>query len=678
MSEYTPLNFIEQIIEEDLANGLPKEKLRFRFPPEPNGYLHIGHTKAIGISFGLGEKYNAPVNLRFDDTNPAKEEQEYVDAIKRDISWLGYKWANELYSSDYFDELYNWAVRLIKDGKAYVDSQSSEAMAEQKGTPTQPGTNSPFRNRSIEENLDLFQRMKAGEFPAGTHVLRAKIDMEDPNMLMRDPIMYRILYAHHHRTGDQWCIYPMYDWTHGESDYIEQISHSLCSLEFKPHRKLYNWFRDHVYEYNKDRLPLPPKQREFARLNLSYTIMSKRKLLRLVEDGVVSGWDDPRMPTISGLRRRGYTPNSIRQFIEKVGVAKRENVIDVSLLEFCIREDLNKTANRVMAVLDPVKVVITNYPEDQEEWLEAENNQEDASAGFRKVPFSREIYIEKEDFKEEADNKFFRLKLGGEVRLKNAYIIKANRVVKNENDGVTEIHCTYDTDTSKKVKGTLHWVSIKHAIATEVREYDRLFMHEAPDSDKDKDFIEFLNPNSLTVKTGYLEPSLAEVKVGERFQFQRLGYFVVDEDSTSAKLVFNKTVGLRDSWAKQTRAEQSRSKPKQNVTSSVVEKSHNKPQQQRKAISIIQQLGKKYTNLPEEKQAKAKAEIQQLAQEVSYEELEPLFGTAVKKAGTRIAVMISLKELLKNGLQRNEAIDAFIAKALEDKNELLVAEAQSI
>jgi glutaminyl-tRNA synthetase len=552
MSEETKsLNFIEHIIEEDLANGLAKEKLRFRFPPEPNGYLHIGHTKAIGISFGLGEKYNAPVNLRFDDTNPSKEEQEYVDAIKRDIAWLGYQWENELYSSDYFDKLYEWAVQLIKDGKAYVDSQTSEAMAEQKGTPTQPGTNSPYRDRSVEENLDLFQRMKAGEFPAGTHVLRAKIDMEDPNMLMRDPIMYRIMYAHHHRTGDEWCIYPMYDWTHGESDYIEQISHSLCSLEFKPHRKLYDWFKENVHEYAKEYLPLLPKQREFARLNLSYTIMSKRKLLKLVEDKVVSGWDDPRMPTISGLRRRGYTPNSIREFIKKVGVAKRENVIDVSLLEFCIREDLNKTANRVMAVLDPLKVVITNYPEDKEEWLEAENNQEDASAGYRKVPFSREIYIEKEDFKEEASSKFFRLKLGGEVRLKNAYIIKANDVVKDKDGNITEVHCTYDTDTSKKVKGTLHWVSIKHAITAEVREYDRLFMHESPDGDKEKDFMDFLNPNSLKIKTGHLEPSLASAKAGERFQFQRLGYFVVDEDSTSDKLVFNKTVGLRDSWAKQ-------------------------------------------------------------------------------------------------------------------------------
>jgi len=669
MSEETkPLNFIEHIIEEDLVNGLPKEKLRFRFPPEPNGYLHIGHTKAIGISFGLGETYNAPVNLRFDDTNPAKEEQEYVDAIKRDIAWLGYQWENECYSSDYFQKLYDWALQLIKHGKAYVDSQSSEVMAKQKGTPTQVGTNSPYRTRSIEENLDLFERMKAGEFPAGTHLLRAKIDMEDPNMLMRDPIMYRILFAHHHRTGDEWCIYPMYDWTHGESDYLEQISHSLCSLEFKPHRKLYDWFKEHVYEYSKDKLPLPPKQREFARLNLSYTIMSKRKLLRLVEDGVVSGWNDPRMPTISGLRRRGYTPNSIRKFIDKVGVAKRENVIDVSLLEFCIREDLNKSANRVMAVLNPIKVVITNYPEDKEEWLEAENNQEDDAAGYRKVPFSREIYIEKEDFKEEASNKFFRLKLGGEVRLKNAYIIKATSVVKDDMGEVIEIHCTYDEDTSKKVKGTLHWVSIKHVITAEIREYDRLFKHEAPDSDKDKDFMEFINPNSLTVKTGFLEPSLAEAKIGEQFQFQRLGYFNVDDDSKPGALVFNKTVGLRDSWEKQ--------KPKPQNTNQNQNKP--KPQQQRSAMSVIQQLGKKYTNLPEEKQLKAKADIQELSKTVSYDELEPLFGTALKKAGTRIAVMIALKGLLKNGLDRNDAINEFISKALDDKNELLVIEASTI
>lgn len=676
MSEETKaLNFIEHIIEEDLLNGLPKEKLRFRFPPEPNGYLHIGHTKAIGISFGLGETYNAPVNLRFDDTNPTKEEQEYVDAIKRDIVWLGYQWENELYSSDYFHNLYDWAIQLIKEGKAYVDSQSSEVMAKQKGTPTQVGTNSPYRSRSIDENLDLFQRMKAGEFPAGTHLLRAKIDMEDPNMLMRDPIMYRILYAHHHRTGDEWCIYPMYDWTHGESDYLEQISHSLCSLEFKPHRKLYDWFKEHVYDYSKMSLPLIPKQREFARLNLSYTIMSKRKLLRLVEDGVVSGWNDPRMPTISGLRRRGYTPNSIRKFIEKVGVAKRENMIDVSLLEFCIREDLNRVANRAMAVLDPVKVVITNYPEGKEEWLQAENNQEDDTAGFRKVPFSREIYIEKEDFKEQASNNFFRLKLGGEVRLKSAYIIKANSVVKDDQGEVIEIQCTYDEDTSKKVKGTLHWVSIEHAITAEIREYDRLFMHEAPDSDKEKDFMEFINPNSLTVKTGFLEPSLEDAKIGEQFQFQRLGYFNVDDDSKPGVLVFNKTVGLRDSWAKQTRVDRSRSEAKSQNNQN---QNKPKPQQLRSALSVMQQLGKKYTNLSEEKQLKAKAEIQELSKNVSYDELEPLFGTAAKKAGTRIAVMIVLKELLKKGLERNDAINSFIEKAKDDKSELLSTEAKGL
>jgi glutaminyl-tRNA synthetase len=557
--EKKSLNFLEHIIEEDIANGLSKDKLRFRFPPEPNGYLHIGHTKAIGISFGLGEKYNAPVNLRFDDTNPAKEEQEYVDAIKEDVAWLGYQWENELYSSDYFQQLYDWAVQLIKDGKAYIDSQSSEEIAKQKGTPTEPGVASPYRDRSVEENLDLFTRMKAGEFDEGTHVLRAKIDMESPNMLMRDPLMYRILKKTHHRTGDHWCIYPMYDWTHGESDYLEQISHSLCSLEFKPHRELYNWFRDHVYEYSKSDYPLAPKQREFSRLNLSYTIMSKRKLLKLVEEGVVNGWDDPRMPTISGLRRRGYTPASIRSFIETVGVSKRENIIDVALLEFKIREDLNKTANRVMAVLDPIKVIIDNYPEEQEEILIAENNPEDENAGSREVPFSREIYIEREDFREEANKKFFRLKLGKEVRLKNAYFITATSCEKDENGNITVIHCTYDpltksgsgTEESKrKVKGTLHWVSAKHAVKAEVRAYDRLFLDEAPDGHKDKDFMEFVNPNSLEKIEAFVEPSLQSAKVGERFQFQRLGYFNVDDDSTSENLVFNKTVGLRDSWAK--------------------------------------------------------------------------------------------------------------------------------
>ena len=555
--EKKSLNFLEHIVEEDLANGMPKESLRFRFPPEPNGYLHIGHTKAIGISFGLGETYNAPVNLRFDDTNPAKEEQEYVDAIKKDISWLGYSWANECYSSDYFQQLFDWAILLIKDGKAYVDSQSSEEMRAQKGTPTSVGTNSPFRNRSVEENLELFQGMKDGKFKEGAHTLRAKIDMENPNMLLRDPLMYRILFKEHHRTGNDWCIYPMYDWTHGESDYIEQVSHSLCSLEFKPHRDLYDWFRDHVYTYSKAEYPNPPKQREFSRLNLSYTIMSKRKLLTLVEKGIVSGWDDPRMPTISGLRRRGYTPSSIKSFVETVGVSKRENVIDVALLEFKIREDLNKTANRVMGVLDPVKVVITNYPEGKEEFLTAENNQEDATAGFREVPFSREIYIEKEDFREEANKKFFRLKLGKEVRLKSAYIIKAESCTKDENGNVIEIQCTYDAlsksgsgseESLRKVKGTLHWVSVKHAVKAEIRAYDRLFLDEAPDSHKDKDYMEFVNPTSLEVIHAFLEPSLQSAKIGERFQFQRLGYFNVDDDATADKLVFNKIVGLRDSW----------------------------------------------------------------------------------------------------------------------------------
>ncbi|WP_299012478.1 glutamine--tRNA ligase/YqeY domain fusion protein [uncultured Polaribacter sp.] len=560
MSEETKsLNFIEHIIEEDLANGMPKESLRFRFPPEPNGYLHIGHTKAIGISFGLGQKYNAPVNLRFDDTNPAKEEQEYVDAIKKDIAWLGYNWAEERYSSDYFQQLFDWAVLLIKDGKAYVDSQSSEVMREQKGTPTQVGTNSPFRDRSVAENLELFEGMKDGKFKEGEHTLRAKINMADDNMLMRDPLMYRIMYKSHHRTGSDWCIYPMYDWTHGESDYIEQISHSLCSLEFKPHRKLYNWFRDNVYEYSKSTLPNPPKQREFSRLNLSYTIMSKRKLLKLVEENIVSGWDDPRMPTISGLRRRGYTPAAIRSFVETVGVSKRENVIDVALLEFKIREDLNNTAKRVMGVLDPVKVVITNYPEGEEEFLDASYNDYEEGFGSRQVPFSREIYIEKEDFREEANKKFFRLKLGKEVRLKNAYFITANSCTKDTDGNITEIQCTYDPltksgsgtpESMRKVKGTLHWVSVKHAIKAEVRAYDRLFLDEAPDAHKDKDYMEFVNPNSLEIIEAYLEPSLQSATIGERFQFQRMGYFNVDDDATAEKLVFNKTVGLRDSWAK--------------------------------------------------------------------------------------------------------------------------------
>lgn len=553
--ENKSLNFIEQIIEEDLANGLSQNKLRFRFPPEPNGYLHIGHAASICLNFGLGLKYNAPVNLRFDDTNPAKEEQEYVDSIKHDVQWLGFEWDKELYSSDYFQQLFDWAVAMIKDGKAYVDNQKSEEIAVQKGTPTKAGTDSPNRNRTIEENLDLFFRMKNGEFEEGSHVLRAKIDMSHTNMHMRDPIMYRILKKHHHRTGNDWCIYPMYDWTHGESDYIEQISHSICTLEFKSHRELYDWYVDQVYDSAK----LRPKQREFARRNLSYTVMSKRKLLQLVQEKIVTGWDDPRMPTISGLRRRGYTPESIRNFSDIAGIAKRDNVTDVALLEFCVRDHLNKTAPRVMAVLDPVKLVITNYPENEEEWLVAENNQEDESAGFREVPFGRELYIEKEDFKEEANKKFFRLSIGKEVRLKNAYIIKAESVVKDNNGEIIEIHCSYDTDSKsgsnteaskRKVKGTLHWVAVKHAVNAEVRVYDRLFTHEAPDSFKDKDFKEFLNPESLKIIEAFVEPSLKTANVLDRFQFQRLGYFCVDNDSTANKLVFNRTVPLRDSWAK--------------------------------------------------------------------------------------------------------------------------------
>lgn len=560
-AEDKSLHFIEQIIEDSLASGLPQDKLRFRFPPEPNGYLHIGHAKSICLNFGLGLKYNAPVNLRFDDTNPAKEEQEYVDAIKEDLKWLGFNWSEELYSSDYFKQLYEWAVLMIKNGKAYVDSQSSEDMAQQKGTPTQPGVDGPYRNRSVDENLALFEGMKNGDYPEGSHVLRAKIDMASTNMLMRDPLMYRILHRHHHRTGNEWNIYPMYDYAHGESDYIEQISHSICTLEFVMHRELYDWFLDQIYDDKKIR----PHQYEFARLNLNYTVMSKRKLLQLVQENFVDGWDDPRMPTISGLRRRGYTAASIRKFCDIIGVAKRENVIDVSLLEFCLREDLNKKAARVMAVLDPVKLVITNYPEGKEEWLDAENNQEDESAGYRKVPFSRELYIEREDFLEVAPAKFFRLSIGNEVRLKNGYIIKGESVTKDAEGNIIEIQVTYDEDSrsgsgseasQRKVAGTLHWVSVSHAIEAEVRLYDRLFIDEAPDSHKEKNFLEFMNVNSLSIVKGFVEPSLINVQVGDNFQFQRLGYFNVDKDSKEGNLVFNKTVGLKDAWEEKGKKEQ--------------------------------------------------------------------------------------------------------------------------
>ena len=547
-------NFIEHIIDDDLQQGLSQESLRFRFPPEPNGFLHIGHVKAICVNFGLGQKYNAPVNLRFDDTNPAAEEQLYVDAIKNDIHWLGFTWDNECYASDYFQTLYDWAVDLIRAGKAYVDSQSSEDIANQKGTPTQAGQNSPYRSRSIDENLQLFTEMKEGKHKEGTHVLRYKGEMTAPNMLLRDPVMYRILFQSHHRTGDKWCIYPMYDWTHGQSDYIEKISHSLCSLEFKPHRDLYEAFLNDVYESG-----LAPKQREFARLNLNYTVTSKRKLMQLVQNNNVSGWDDPRMPTISGLRRRGYTPESLKNFIQAVGVAKRENLIDVSLLEFCVREDLNKTAPRMMAVLNPLHVVITNYPDDKTELLKAENNPEDPTAGSREVPFSKTILIEQEDFREEANRKFFRLKLGKEVRLKNAYIIKAESIEKDENGTITAVFCTYDPlsksgsgteESQRKVKGTLHWVSQNHAQQIQVRNYDRLFSDPNPDGHKDKPFTILLNTNSLNEQQAFIEPNINDAVAGKSYQFQRQGYYVVDPDSTPDQIVFNKTVGLRDNWSK--------------------------------------------------------------------------------------------------------------------------------
>ena len=551
--EKKSLNFIEQIIEEDLANGLTKEELRFRFPPEPNGYLHVGHTKAICINFGLGEKYGAPVNLRFDDTNPDKEEQEFVDSIKADIDWLGFKYDQELYTSDYFEQLYDWAVKMINEGKAYVDEQTSEEITAQRKNPFENGIDSPFRNRPTSESLALFEKMKNGEFEEGAMSLRAKIDMSSPNMNMRDPVMYRILKKPHHRTGEKWKIYPMYDWAHGESDYIEKISHSLCSLEFENHRPLYDWYLDQVYEENTIR----NKQREFARMNVSYMITSKRKLQRLVAENAVTGWDDPRMPTISGMRRLGFTPTAIKNFIEKVGVAKRENLIDIQLLEFCVREDLNKISTRVMAVVDPVKLVITNYPQDQEEFLETENNPEEENAGIRQIPFSRELYIEREDFKEEADKKFFRLKLGSEVRLKSAYIIKAESVDKDENGEITTIYATYDAlsksgsgteESLRKVKGTLHWVSAKHATPVDIRIYDRLFTTAQPDAEKEIDFMEYINPESLKTVQGFAEPSLKDAEIGKNYQFQRIGYFTKDRDSTAEKLVFNRTVTLKDGY----------------------------------------------------------------------------------------------------------------------------------
>ena len=547
----TNRHFIQQMIDADLAEGKNDGKVHTRFPPEPNGYLHIGHAKAICISFGLAEEYGGLTNLRFDDTNPIKEDVEYVDAIREDVSWLGYKPnGGEYFTSDYFEQLYNLALKLIDDGKAYIDDQSSEDIAAQKGTPTEPGSHSPFRDRSPEENRDLFERMKAGEFEEGSRVLRAKIDMSNPNMHMRDPIMYRIMYATHHRTGDDWCIYPMYDFAHGQSDSIEGITHSLCSLEFEVHRPLYDWYIENLDIF-------PSKQTEFARLNLNYTVMSKRKLLRLVEDGVVDGWDDPRMPTISGLRRRGYTPDSIREFISRIGVSKRENIIDVGLLEWALRDDLNRVAPRVMAVLNPIKLVITNYPEDKVEWLPSVNNPEDTESGTREIPFGRELWMEADDFKIEATRKWFRLAPGKTVRLKSAYIVEYENHICDDNGNVVEVHVKYfknsksGFDTSGiKAKGTLHWVEQRNAVNAEVRQYDRLFADEAPDGHKDKDFTEFLNPNSLEIlRNCKMEPSLSDAKPGTTYQFTRLGYFTPDsKNSKDGALVFNRAVTLRDSW----------------------------------------------------------------------------------------------------------------------------------
>ncbi len=549
MSEEKSLNFLEEIIEEDLKRG-KYESIVTRFPPEPNGYLHIGHASSICLNFGLTKKYPGYTNLRFDDTNPVTEETEFVESIKEDIKWLGFSWKHELFASDYFDTLYNYAVKLINKGLAYVDDSSSEEMAAMKGTPTEPGKNSPYRSRTVEENAELFASMKAGAFADGTHTLRAKIDMAHGNMLMRDPILYRIKHAHHHRTGDAWCIYPMYDFAHGQSDSIENITHSICTLEFVPHRELYDWLIEKLEIY-------PSHQYEFARRNINYTVTSKRKLLQLVNENHVTGWNDPRMPTISGLRRRGYTPESIVDFCTRIGIAKRENMIDVSLLEFCVREHLNKLSLRRMVVFNPIKIILTNYADGVTELLPSENNPEDANGGVRNLPFSKELFIEADDFMEVAPKKFFRLAPGQKVRLKSAYIIQCDEVVKDGDGKITALHCTYipesksGSDTSGlKVQGTLHWVNAADAVEVEVREYDRLFKVEDP-TDEEGDFKEYINPNSLTVVTGYAEPAIKDATAPDRFQFMRKGYYCLDEDSTADKLIFNRTVTLKDAWAKE-------------------------------------------------------------------------------------------------------------------------------
>jgi glutaminyl-tRNA synthetase len=552
--ERASLNFLEAIVEEDISRGKNDGVVYTRFPPEPNGYLHLGHAKSICLNFGLAQQYGGKTNLRFDDTNPVTESLEYINSIKEDVRWLGFSWEKECYASDYFEQLYEWAVKLIRDGKAYVDDSPVEDIRRMRGTPTEPGEESPYRNRPVAENLELFEGMKQGKFPEGSRVLRARIDMSSPNMQLRDPVMYRILQKEHHRTGDTWNIYPNYDWAHGQSDALEGITHSICTLEFEIHRPLYDWFLDQIGGFQPR-----PRQIEFARLNLSYTVMSKRKLLELVNGGYVSGWDDPRMPTIQGIRRRGYTPESLRNFAERVGVAKRDNVIDLSLLEFCIREDLNKRAPRVMGVLNPVRLIITNYPEDKSEQLTLENNPEDPEGGSREVPFCRELYIERDDFMEEPPKKFFRLGPGREVRLKGAYIIRCEDFKKNEKSGeIKEIYCTYDPQTKsgedtsgKKVKGTMHWVSARHAVPVEVRVYDRLFSDPDPAGHKDKDFKELINPDSLNIiEQAYVEPSLQNAEPLEPFQFMRKGYYTLDPDSGAGRLIFNQTVTLRDTWAK--------------------------------------------------------------------------------------------------------------------------------
>ncbi len=552
--EKRPLNFIEQIVEDDLAKGRNDGRIQTRFPPEPNGYLHIGHAKAICIDFGIADDYKGICNLRFDDTNPVKEDVEYVDAIMEDIKWLGFHWENVYYASDYFQQLWDLAVKFIQEGKAYIDEQSAEEIAKQKGTPTVPGTESPYRNRPIEENMELFQKMTNGEIPDGKMVLRAKIDMASPNMHFRDPIIYRIITTHpHHRTGDTWKVYPMYDFAHGQSDYFEGVTHSICTLEFEVHRPLYDWFIDQFQETD-----YRPRQIEFNRLNITYTVMSKRKMLQLVQEGLVRGWDDPRMPTLSGLRRRGYTPASIHNFIDKIGYTKVEGMIDLGLLEHAVREELNKTATRVSAVLNPVKLIITNYPEGQVEMMEAVNNPEDENSGTHEIAFSRELWMEREDFMEDAPKKFFRMTPGQEVRLKSAYIVKCTGVKKDAEGNIEVIYCEYDPmtksgmpDANRKVKGTLHWLSVAHSIPAEVRLYDRLFNVENPSADE-RDFRELINPNSLEVRTNcYVEEYLKDAKPLHHFQFQRIGYFNVDTDSTAEKLVFNRTVSLKDSWAKE-------------------------------------------------------------------------------------------------------------------------------